>query len=467
MYEIKVELTILARAIIPFAGACVFSGVFVYLTLVRQRMGKAYPYISTFIITFILFLCGPLINVMPNEEIKAIYDLIRNLLLFSTGIPALLIGLFILANSRISKKIAILSITSGLAWSALFFLTLPFNLGLDYVPTYPTIYYAQALFITLWLLAPCCYLLFKGVSRFVSFFLYGALSLYLFMLIGNLLELWEVYYVGSSLTPLIWGAAMFFDIKQTNRELEHSHQQEKTRPEKVILDKVTFSDYYPAERDLAYPLKEREELIEIVRTSSSGLIEDKATMLFTKLKQFTYDDINTIRLRVKEILFMLYDTVIFTGAEAPALIQKLEGLSRRIDDCTNCDDIFVILTQECQFLVQTVKESSNRSLNNQLVEDIKKYLNTYYYKDISVNDVAATVKVSRSQATQVFKANTQQTINQYLTDIRVNRAKILLLSQPVTNVAFDVGFNNPTYFSTVFKKSTGMTPSQYQQVARQ
>ncbi|MGL6260899.1 helix-turn-helix transcriptional regulator [Vibrio sp. WXL210] len=291
------------------------------------------------------------------------------------------------------------------------------------------------------------------------------------MLIGNVFEYWELYYAGSSLTALIWAAAMFFDIKQTNRSLEHHHEKALAKAGTSSPDKQSFSDYYPTERESAFPVKEREELIEIVKTSSIGLIEDKAAALFHQLKKFTDNDINTIRVRVKEIVFMLYDTVILAGADAPPLIQRLEEISQAIDDVTDGEAIFDIIIHECQYVAQTMVELSSHRLDNQsdnqLVTDIKTYLDTCYDKDISLNDVAAKMNVSRSHITQVFKATTQQTITQYLTDVRVNRAKILLLSHPVTDVAFDVGFNNPTYFSTVFKKLTGMTPSQYQQEAKQ
>ncbi|WP_143873175.1 helix-turn-helix domain-containing protein [Catenovulum sediminis] len=58
---------------------------------------------------------------------------------------------------------------------------------------------------------------------------------------------------------------------------------------------------------------------------------------------------------------------------------------------------------------------------------------------------------------------TRCSINQYLIDVRINKSKDLLITMSVTETAFEVGFNNSAYFSTVFKKQTGKTPKEYQQ----
>lgn len=58
-----------------------------------------------------------------------------------------------------------------------------------------------------------------------------------------------------------------------------------------------------------------------------------------------------------------------------------------------------------------------------------------------------------------FKQETGQTVNQHLTQVRIENAKRLLASISVTETAFEVGFNDSNYFSTVFKKQTGHTPN--------
>jgi len=63
----------------------------------------------------------------------------------------------------------------------------------------------------------------------------------------------------------------------------------------------------------------------------------------------------------------------------------------------------------------------------------------------------------------MFKKETGQNFINYLTNIRIEKAKELLRSTNLKSyeIAYKVGYDNPTYFSTVFKKLTGMTPLDY------
>ncbi len=63
----------------------------------------------------------------------------------------------------------------------------------------------------------------------------------------------------------------------------------------------------------------------------------------------------------------------------------------------------------------------------------------------------------------IFKQQTGKTFNRYLTDIRINTAKDLILytDEKSYEIGPKVGYDNASYFSTVFKKTTGMSPTEY------
>ncbi|MEH7529090.1 helix-turn-helix domain-containing protein, partial [Priestia megaterium] len=61
----------------------------------------------------------------------------------------------------------------------------------------------------------------------------------------------------------------------------------------------------------------------------------------------------------------------------------------------------------------------------------------------------------------VLSQRTSQTFQQYLTNVRINKAKHLLstTSQSIQQISFSIGFSDPNYFSRVFKNQTGVSPS--------
>jgi len=73
------------------------------------------------------------------------------------------------------------------------------------------------------------------------------------------------------------------------------------------------------------------------------------------------------------------------------------------------------------------------------------------------------VNMSPCYFSVMFKKETGQNFINYLTNIRIEKAKELLRSTNLKSyeIAYQVGYDNPTYFSTVFKKLTGMTPLDY------
>ncbi len=80
-----------------------------------------------------------------------------------------------------------------------------------------------------------------------------------------------------------------------------------------------------------------------------------------------------------------------------------------------------------------------------------------------LQDVAKAVNMSNSRFSTVFAQQSGRTFTEYLTGLRLNRAKELLRNTEMKSaeIAFDVGYNDAHYFSYLFRKNVGMTPSEY------
>ena len=94
---------------------------------------------------------------------------------------------------------------------------------------------------------------------------------------------------------------------------------------------------------------------------------------------------------------------------------------------------------------------------------IKDYIDRNYKKDISAKDVAGILGYSDVYFSKVFKQLFDDNFINYLTKIRIDRAKLLLkdISFNIKEVGKSVGYADSNYFTKVFKRSVGMSPSEY------
>jgi two-component system response regulator YesN len=107
-----------------------------------------------------------------------------------------------------------------------------------------------------------------------------------------------------------------------------------------------------------------------------------------------------------------------------------------------------------------VSRKQQRDLLNQAIE----YIDSHYHEEsISLERVAKEVNISPNYFSAIFSQEVGMTFIEYLTNKRIDRAKYLLrhTDRRSGEIAFSVGYRDPHYFSFVFKKVTGCTPSEY------
>jgi two-component system response regulator YesN len=101
---------------------------------------------------------------------------------------------------------------------------------------------------------------------------------------------------------------------------------------------------------------------------------------------------------------------------------------------------------------------------DQVLKRAQEYIAVHYAnEDLSLDDVAQFAMVSSSYLSMILRQEAKKTFIELLTEIRMKHASDLLLNTDLKTyeIGLRVGYSNPTYFSTIFKKYFSATPSQY------
>ena len=155
------------------------------------------------------------------------------------------------------------------------------------------------------------------------------------------------------------------------------------------------------------------------------------------------------------------------------VIDFLEGLQIPKSEIEPLDITSGILQNEEAAMSYVVKiiakalELRDKSASNRygdVVDEVMAYIEKNYAdEELSLNLIASHVNFSPNHLSMVFSQQTGQTLIKYVTDYRMNKAKELLrcTNKKSSIVSMEVGYKDPHYFSYLFKKTQGMTPTQY------
>lgn len=107
------------------------------------------------------------------------------------------------------------------------------------------------------------------------------------------------------------------------------------------------------------------------------------------------------------------------------------------------------------------EDEINRSLS--LADKIESYVKEHYKEDISRDTIADVFFLTPEYLAKVYKRQTGHNLKDYIIGYRIEMAKQLLADdiKSISDISAEVGFDNFSYFSTVFKKYTGITPGEY------
>lgn len=140
-----------------------------------------------------------------------------------------------------------------------------------------------------------------------------------------------------------------------------------------------------------------------------------------------------------------------------------ESLLDNISNCKTLQELHQMLLDKIDDFHKKLQTSPQENSTIFLIRDyISKHYGDY---SLSIKDISDHVHLSTSYLCTVFKTETGDTLNQYITDFRIEKSKQLLSDSrnKIIEVSNRVGYSDCNYFGKIFKKVVGLTPSEYRE----
>lgn len=181
-----------------------------------------------------------------------------------------------------------------------------------------------------------------------------------------------------------------------------------------------------------------------------------------KVKEFTATFPNYI----KNVYFKLLLVVLEVGNQSIPDALQSDTQSFFWESMTR----FEVIEEVEQYLLQKIdafySSKQETGSGNKIILSVKKIIEEEYSNpELSIKGISQSIFLSEAYLCVFFKKETQKTINQYVTEVRIQKAKELLENRKfkLYDVARSVGYNDHNYFTRTFKKMTGVTPSEYRE----
>ena len=177
-------------------------------------------------------------------------------------------------------------------------------------------------------------------------------------------------------------------------------------------------------------------------------------------------DLEDMRIKILELVMGVEKKAFFAGTVKYAISCRRNYI-HEIQEYTDIEGMkkwFLGKTSEICSNMESAREKEAVSI----IEKAKSYIRDNYKKDISLDEVSREVDISPYYFSKLFKQETGGNFIEYLTEVRLRNARELLKDSglSIKEICAESGYSDPNYFSRIFKKYEGVTPSEFREKLR-
>lgn len=248
------------------------------------------------------------------------------------------------------------------------------------------------------------------------------------------------------------------------KDLSEMEQSYREAIDALLLttNTVAHADDLPigAEFENDYPIEQESKLFDEIEKGRTDAAIAAAKDFFFRVRTW---DLMDARTKVLEFA-MRAETLAYSSGGLVYNVGSRRDYLPTVMGIDNMDDLWEWFKDKIVFSSNAISNKRTES-SNDIIANAKKFIEENYTKNITLEDVSQQVNISAYYFSRIFKEETNENFIDYLTGLRIERAKDLLSStqysmKEICNMS---GYSDPNYFSKSFKKKVGVTPTEYRE----
>ena len=213
-----------------------------------------------------------------------------------------------------------------------------------------------------------------------------------------------------------------------------------------------------------YPIVIEGKLRAAIRNRDKEMSQTILNQMLAYIYTYNRNDLELIKPRITELVVIISRAAVDAGASVRDIFLINENFNANIENFQNLEDLSVWVSNMLQRFISLTFEFE-KVKHADTVYKVIEYIKNNYHRHISLEEIAGISFMSKTYLSTLFKKETGYSISEYINDIRVDRAQSLLVGSDlsIVEIARMCGFEDQSYFTKVFRKVAGITPKKYRE----
>lgn len=212
-----------------------------------------------------------------------------------------------------------------------------------------------------------------------------------------------------------------------------------------------------------YPVSKEKFMIERASAGDTAASLQAFDYIFEWLTREFENNLHRVKSKLLELMVLLHRM----ASDYEIYSSEVPKYCDYITDMMEIQDISTLKSwcrAQIEHITRSISSGKKKKVSS-LILKAREYIDKNFSNEITLEDVAKEVNISPHYFSRLYKEETGENFIEYLTSVRINKAKELIETggYSIKEICYMTGYGDPNYFSRIFKKVMGVTPSEYKE----